>query len=71
MRGIKPAVYQIRTSGTGSDGKPFQWNNEVDFRQYRRQTLLIFPDPYGRVRPRLVVDGKSLETLPAAKNEGR
>ena len=71
MRGIKPAVYQIRTSGTGPDSKPFQWNNEVNLRQYRRQTLLIYPDPYGRVRPRLVVDGKMLEPLPAAKNETR
>ena len=59
MKGMKPIVYPVRTVGTGTGGKPFEWNTEADLRQHHRQTLLIYPDPYGRIRPRMVVDGES------------
>ena len=62
IRGLKPAVYPIHTFGTSPVNKPFSWNNEVDLSQHRRQTLLIYPDPYGRIRPRLIEDAE----LPAA-----
>ncbi len=59
MRGIKATSYEVRTSGSTSDGKPFEWVNEVDLSQNRRQTLLVCPDPYGRIRPQVSVDGES------------
>ena len=59
MHGIKPAVYPINTVGNGPDGKPFSWSTETDLKQHHHQTLLIYPDPYGRIRPRVCVDGES------------
>ena len=70
VRGIKPVASSIHTVGTGAGGKSFEWNNEADFKQHHRQTLLIYPDPYGRVRPRLIEDGE-LSAAPADENEQR
>ena len=67
MRGVQPAIYQVHTTGTGLNGQTFEWNTEVDLKRYHRQTLLIYPDPYGRIRPRLSVDGEVLsESLPGS-----
>lgn len=71
LRGLKPLVYPIYTTGIASDGKPFEWNTDVDLKQHRHQTLLIYPDPYGRIRPRLSVDGEGLSESPADKGDQR
>ena len=71
MRGLKPAYYPIRTVGTGADDKPFEWTNEADLRQRHHQTLLIYPDPYGRIRPRLIVDGENQAQPPDTKEGQR
>ena len=71
MRGVQPAVYQVRTSGTGPNGKAFEWNTEVELKQNHRQTLLIYPDPYGRIRPRLSVDGEMLSEGGGASDRQR
>lgn len=35
------------------------WSMPLDLSKYSHNTLLIFPDPYGRFRPRLAPDGQS------------
>lgn len=67
MSGIKPAVYSVNTVGNGPDGKPFEWSTETDLKLHRHQTLLIYPDPYGRIRPRLCVDGEDQVGSPDEK----
>lgn len=62
--GLKAAVYPVTASGIDSDGKSFRWNTETDLKNNRRATLLIYPDPYGRIRPRLVEDGPSTNASP-------
>jgi len=64
LRGLKPEVLQVDTSGQQEPGKPLRWTNEVDFRRCRKATLLIYPDPYGRIRPRLIA-GVAPETSTA------
>ena len=71
MRGLKPALYPLRTVGTDLHGKPFDWNIDVDFRQSRHQTLLIYPDSYGRIRPRLVPDGESRVDAPPVNKDAQ
>ena len=71
MRGLKSAVYAVKTVGTGADGKPFEWTTEADLRQHHSQTLLIFPDPYGRIRPRMSVDSEVPPTVPEDKGQNR
>ena len=66
LRGLKPAAFSIHTTGAVGSGKSFEWNNEADFRQHRRLTLLVYPDPYGRIRPRLIEDA---ELVAAPVNE--
>ena len=71
MQGIRPAVYPVYTSGNGPDGKPFEWSTEADLKQHPHQTLLIYPDPYGRIRPRLIVDGEIQTGPPNGKESQR
>jgi hypothetical protein len=59
MTGLQRGIYGVRTTGKDAEGKPFEWTTEGNFEHSRRQTLLIYPDPYGRVRPRLYIDGPS------------
>ncbi len=40
---------------------PKSWSMPIDFTQAAHNTLLIFPDPYGRFRPRLATDGQSMD----------
>ena len=37
---------------------PKSWSMPLELSQSQRDTLLIFPDPYGRFRPRLAVDAQ-------------
>jgi hypothetical protein len=55
--GLPRIALQVDTSGVDAAGKPVQWSNEVDFGAVHRATVLIVADPYGRVRPRVVIDG--------------
>ncbi len=64
VRGIPQKKIQVRTSGVDSSGKSVRGSNEVDFTQSPRVTILIYPDTYGRIRPRIVIDGQFLD-LPA------
>ena len=57
LRGLALRTVQIDTTGMEADGKVVNWANELDFKKIPRATLLIVPDAYGRIRPRLVVDG--------------
>ncbi len=61
-QGIKPAFYQITVNGTDNDGQALRWNTETDLRKVHRATLIICPDAYGRIRPRLIEDGAAGET---------
>ena len=51
--GLKRVSYPVNIEGTDGNGKNFRWNTDADFRQYRKATLVIYPDAYGRVRPRI------------------
>ena len=42
------------------NGTPTESEAEVDFLESKRCTLLIIPDPYGRFRPRVTIDGRNL-----------
>ena len=71
MRGLRAGFYPIHTIGTSGDGNPFEWTTEADLRQHRSQTLLIYPDPYGRIRPRMSVDGEMTAEPAPAKDDPR
>ena len=60
-QGVKAAFYQISVNGTDNDGRPLRWNTETDLRATRRATLIICPDAYGRIRPRLIEDGPGVD----------
>lgn len=57
VRGLPNRTQRIDTSGLDQSGRQVNWANEVDFAKTRRVTLLVFPDAYGRIRPRVVIDG--------------
>jgi len=42
-----------------TNGKPVETSAELDFKDGKRATALIIPDPYGRFRPRFTFDGKN------------
>lgn len=69
LRGLPLRIAQIDTIGTDKAGKQSNWANEVDFAKTGRVTLLVYPDAYGRIRPRIVVDGR-LNTTPAEPGAG-
>lgn len=56
LRGLPREDFHIETSGEVGQGKTFNWSNQVSLRANRKATLLIYPDPYGRIRPRLFLD---------------
>jgi hypothetical protein len=58
VRGLERQVYQLDTIARDDSGKESRWSTEVDFKTSRKATLLIYSDPYGRVRPRVVLDGQ-------------
>ena len=53
LSGINPALYPVQVNGVSGDNKEIRWTGEVDFTKCRKARLLIFTDPYGRVRPRV------------------
>lgn len=68
LGGLKPADYPLSAAGTDGDGKSFRWNGDTDLRKVRRATLLICPDVYGRMRPRLVEDDPIADPAAPSKN---
>lgn len=70
VRGLRREALEVDTSGTQA-GKSIRWTNEVDFSQARKATVLIYPDPYGRIRPRVVVDDNSIESKPSSAEVAR
>lgn len=61
---------QIDTTTKSNAGKESHWATEIDFSTSRKATLLIFVDPYGRVRPRVVFDGQPATTKSEVAREG-
>lgn len=59
VRGLKKALVQVETSGADVSGTALKWTSEVDFRTVLKATLVVYPDPYGRIRPQVVVDGEN------------
>lgn len=51
---------EITLRTTLPNGTPSESTAEADFKASKRATLLIIPDSYGRFRPRVAIDGKSL-----------
>ena len=51
----------MQATGLGPGTKT--WKVEVDFTVGRHATMLVIPDPYGRFRPQLVLDGSVLKPM--------
>ncbi len=64
LEGLPDGVVQLMMHATAASGGVKTWNAEADFRPSRHASLLIFADGYGRIRPRVTVDGPS----PAAED---
>lgn len=64
LRGLPLQALKVETSGSLGADKPFSISNDVNFDRFRKATLLIYPDPYGRIRPRLVIEDGSNSTEP-------
>jgi len=58
LRGLDRKLFQLDTTATAEDGKQSKWTTEVNFSKVRKATLLILADSYGRIRPRVVIDGQ-------------
>jgi len=67
VRGLNRKLSAIETTAQSSDGKESKWTTEVDFSSVRRATLLIFADPYGRIRPRVMFDAVAPGSVSAAQ----
>jgi hypothetical protein len=59
IEGIPLQSYELKMRATLAGGKTESWSTEVNFQTLRHATLLVVPDPYGRFRPRLAVDGRA------------
>jgi hypothetical protein len=40
------------------DGNMEFWSADIDFSKIRHASLLVVPDPYGKFRPRVAIDGR-------------
>ncbi len=58
IRGLDRQRCQIDTITRDAEGKESRWSTEVNFASARKATLLIHADPYGRIRPRIALDGQ-------------
>lgn len=54
LDGLKRSNYPIIINGIDGGGKNFHWDTEADFRQYRKVTLLLCLDAYGRIQPKVI-----------------
>jgi hypothetical protein len=64
LRGLERKLLQLDTTATAHDGKQSKWTTEVNFGKMRKATLLILADAYGRIRPRVAIDGQPPDTAP-------
>lgn len=69
VRGLARRSIEVETAGTDTAGKQLNWTNDIDFKKCRRATLLIAADPYGRIRPRVVIDGQTAGGFPEARKD--
>jgi len=67
LRGLPRAPLEVKTTADDGTGTKNEWSSEVDLREIRRATLVIVTDPYGRIRPRIIVDGMGGKEEPGAK----
>lgn len=54
VRGLAQQLYPVSISV--GEGRRLHWNSEIDFRSYRRASLVVFLDVYGRIRGRVFPD---------------
>ena len=66
LEGLPLQSVTVKTNATLASGKTESWSTEVNFQTLRHATLLVVPDPYGRFRPRVTVDGMATPAPPAA-----
>lgn len=59
---LQPVMIEMRA--TMANGKTQTWSSEVDFSRARHASLLVVPDPYGRFRPRVSIDGRAAGGTP-------
>ncbi len=62
--GLNRQNYLVTTSFKGAEGKSSHWENSVDFHQLQKASIVIYPDSYGRTRPRLIVDNDNVANNP-------
>jgi hypothetical protein len=65
LDGLPLKPLEVNMSAVLADGKTQQWSTDVNFKSFRHASLLIIPDPYGRFRPRVTVDGNPVGSQPA------
>lgn len=56
LRGLDRQVFGLTITATTTEDKEWKWTEELNFTKWPKVTLLIFADPRGRIRPRLVND---------------
>jgi|GEM_PF-3534699 len=56
LRGLDRQVFGLTITATTTEGKESKWTEELNLTKCPKATLLIFADPRGRIRPRLVYD---------------
>lgn len=56
VRGLGRQLYPVSISLRDDQARNLHWNSEVDFRSYKRASLVLFLDAYGRVRGRVFPD---------------
>jgi len=59
---LRPLMVQMKAALP--DGQVREWTAEANFKLYRHASVLLVLDPYGRFRPRIVVDGQTNSTAP-------
>jgi len=57
---------EVKTQAALPGGKVESWSTEVNFQNLRHATLLVVPDPYGRFRPRIAIEGVPAPAPPPA-----
>jgi hypothetical protein len=57
LDGLPLKSIELKMRATLPGGQTQTWATEVDFRTARHASLLVIPDPYGRFRPRVSIDG--------------
>jgi hypothetical protein len=59
IEGFTLGPVEFQMVGSHLNGKLENWSTEIDFSKFPHASLVVVPDPYGRFRPRVSIDGKS------------